>query len=599
MEMVSPTTDMIQPIAGSAQERLMQTLAESAASEESLRIYLGRRIVFGELASGEQRREVSEDRAEMILAAIAEPSAPNISAALDKVPAIEIRQGDEILFRQERDGGVSVNAFQHEQIAEAVASMELSPDPESSITDPWIGEDEVVDLDAIAQFAQSLIDPLEERALLTEASLGDLDLRQEGEFLSLVQGDTVLLTGVNGHVEASEQVSPEATEILQGWVKEQVWMWREVPRAAAIPEKSFNREPTVEDTLEADTASPLKEPTVQADQSSESSTKPQTETYESQTNQPSGAIHVAQRQFAAITEGPARQFFQRLAEDLGEQATQSVAQLRRGLESDELKALPQNLSNAAQEGLTKTIESMGHGLEKGGQWIASRPDALKETIETFGHRLEKAGQWLSSRPQAIQDQRMARAALEVFDRGFARTQEAAYEYQGFKVESQGQNRFTLSDAQTQTALLQFEVERADASGSSPKVTVTNRGDISLEQQRAIASIRHSTEPVLGSAEAEQRHADQSHQIGFLAKSLADALGTDDYQGRHYRVQVGEDSLKITANDGRGEVFTQSGSQANSKLENRDFQRFAQITQAIGMPQPKIAMPATNSSLALE
>ncbi|NJK38611.1 MAG: hypothetical protein HC824_20960 [Synechococcales cyanobacterium RM1_1_8] len=157
-------------------------------------------------------------------------------------------------------------------------------------------------------------------------------------------------------------------------------------------------------------------------------------------------------QFAAITEGPARQFFQRLAEDLGEQATKSVDQLRRELESDEFKALPQSLSYAAQEGLTKTFESMGHGLEKGGQWIASRPDALKETIETFGHRLERTGQWLSSRPQAIQEQRMARAALEVFDQGFARTQETAYEYQGFKVEAQGQNRFTLSDAQTQTAL---------------------------------------------------------------------------------------------------------------------------------------------------
>jgi len=316
------------------------------------------------------------------------------------------------------------------------------------------------------------------------------------------------------------------------------------------------------------------------------STKPQSEFSKPQTNQPLAAVQVVQMQFSAIAEGPARQFFQRLAEDLGEQATESVAQLRRGLESDKFKALPQNLSNAAQEGLTKTVESMGHGLEKGGQWIASRPDALKETIETFGHRLEKAGQWLSSRPQAIQEQRMARAALEVFDRGFARTQETAYEYQGFKVEVQGQDRFTLSDAQTQTALLQFEIERADSPGSSSKVMVTNRGDVSLEQQRAlaqplqrrIAAMRHSSEPVLGSVEAEHKHAEQSQQIGFLAKSLAEALGTNDYQGKHYRVQIGEDSLKITANDGRGEVFTQSSNQFDSKLEQRDFQRFAQVTQ---------------------
>jgi hypothetical protein len=101
MEMVNPSTDTVQPVADSAQNRLIQTLAESTANEESLRIYLGRRIVFGELASGEQRRKLNEDRAGMILAAMAEPSEPSASTALDKVPAIEIRRGDEVLFRQE------------------------------------------------------------------------------------------------------------------------------------------------------------------------------------------------------------------------------------------------------------------------------------------------------------------------------------------------------------------------------------------------------------------------------------------------------------------------------------------------------------------
>lgn len=121
----------------------------------------------------------------------------------------------------------------------------------------------------------------------------------------------------------AEQV-PEATETLQGWVKEQVWMWREMPITKAIPEASFDREPTVEDNPKADTASPLKKTTVQAGQSDDLSTKLRPELSESKTNQPLGAVQVVQMQFAAISEGPARQFFQRLAEDLGEQATKSV-----------------------------------------------------------------------------------------------------------------------------------------------------------------------------------------------------------------------------------------------------------------------------------
>jgi hypothetical protein len=490
-----------------------------------------------------------------------------------------------------------MNTFQPEPMAEAAMSVDLSSDLERQMTDPWLGLNEVVDLDAITEAAQALINPLGEQVSLTEASLGDLDLHQNGNSLSLAHDDTVLLTSVDGHIEASERVSPETAETLQGWVKEHVWVWQEVPFEAAIPEERFEPQSVPEEAPGAGVDLPVKE-SLQADVLSDPPQKPQQAPPAPKPSQHFEAIKVVQMQFAAMAEVPTRQFFQRLATDLGEQATKSVDQLRKGLESEEFKALPQTLSNVAQEGLTKTVESMGHGLEKGGQWIASRPDALKEAIESFGHRLEKAGQWLSSRPQAIQEQRIARSALEVFDRGFARTQETAYEYQGFTVESQGQNRFNLSDTRTTQALMQFEVERDSSPNGISRVTIVDRGDISLEQQQAIAAMRRSPELVLGSGEAEQRHAQHSQQIGFLAKSLADALGTDDYQGKHYRVQVGEDLLSITANDRRGEVFRQSGDQVDSKLEQRDFQRFAQITQIINVQQFGSPLPEQESKLVL-
>lgn len=548
----------------SAIDQLVETLAASTASDESLRIYLGRRIVLGELASGENRQELSEDRAEMILAALDEPAIAG-TAALDKVPAIEIRQGHEILFRQERDGGISINAFQSE-LTPAAAIPE-------TIADPWLAEPP--NLETIAQVAQTLIDPLGDSAPLTDAMLGDIHLHQTDTTLTLLQDSTPLLTAAAGQVETPEAVSPEATATLQGWVKEHVWIWQEQPVVEVAPESgamAASRDSSVNGTSQA-VASMARF-----------------------SEQALGAIAIAQQQFQAIPESNTRQFFQTLAADLSSQAMRSVEHLRQGLKQPEFQALPQRLSTMAQDGMTRTAASLGHSLEKSGNWIASSSEALKEQIDTFGHRLEHAGQWLASRPSALQEQRMARATLEIFDRGFARTQESAYEHQGFKVESQGRDRFTLSDARTQTALLQFEVERADAGDGSPRVMVTNRGDVSLEQQRAlaqplqqrIASMRHHPEPVLGSAEAEQRHAEQSQQIGFLAKSLAEALGTDDYQGRHYRVQVREDSLSITANDGRGEVFWQSGDQFDSKLEQRDFQRFAQITQAMTVGESAIA-----------
>jgi cobalamin biosynthesis protein CbiD len=111
-------------------------------------------------------------------------------------------------------------------------------------------------------------------------------------------------------------------------------------------------------------------------------------------------------------------------------------------------------------------------------------------------------------------------------------------------------------------------------------------------------MRHSSEPVVGSIEAEQNHAEQSQQIGFLAKSLAEALGTDDYQGKHYRMQVGEEALKIIGNDGRGIVFSQSANQVDSKLEQRDFQRFAQITQTMTVGEGEIAAVPSKDELSV-
>jgi hypothetical protein len=70
--------------------------------------------------------------------------------------AIEIRQGDAVLFRQDRDGGVYVNAFQQESVAETVVSLESPSDPECQMTDPWIESEEEIDLDKIMQTAQAL-----------------------------------------------------------------------------------------------------------------------------------------------------------------------------------------------------------------------------------------------------------------------------------------------------------------------------------------------------------------------------------------------------------------------------------------------------------
>jgi len=579
--------------AESAVEQLLQTLADPTQEDDALRIYLGRRIVFGTLASGEARHELSDNRAEIILSALTQPADAAGSATSGKVPAIEIRQGDETVFRQERDGHVSINAFQAEpvkatEIGVALPTADSVAVPETAIEDPWLGSSEVVDWKSVVEAAQNLIDPLGEGVSAIAATLDDIDIRQKDSVLNLLQNDEVLLSAVDEQIQTPAEVAPQAQATLKGWVKDEVWVWRELPIHEVTPVRTAAYEvPTSPST--ATMEPPQVSPDAPRDSRSE-------------------AINVTRQQFAAMPASSTRQFFQRLATDLSEQTTKTFKQVRQTLENGDFQTLPQTLSRFAETGMVKSLEIMGNGLEQSGRWIATRPEALKETIENVGNQVEKAGQWLSSRPQAIQEQRMARAALSVFERGHVRTQETAYEYQGFRVEAQGQNRFTLADAQNHQPLMRFEVERSPSPGSSLKVTILERSLISPEQQQAlaqplqrrIASLRHSPESVVGSIEAEQNHAEQSQQIGFLAKSLAEALGTDDYQGKHYRVQVGEEALKIFANDGRGIVFSQSANQVDSKLEQRDFQRFAQITQAMTMGGGAIAaVPQADQGIALD
>lgn len=85
--------------------------AETGQSPEALKIQFGRRIIYGQLASGEERKDLDADRASALMDAMQQPAAPGVSPSdyTRKLPAIQIPAGDEVLFRQERDGTISQN----------------------------------------------------------------------------------------------------------------------------------------------------------------------------------------------------------------------------------------------------------------------------------------------------------------------------------------------------------------------------------------------------------------------------------------------------------------------------------------------------------
>jgi hypothetical protein len=163
----------------------------------------------------------------------------------------------------------------------------------------------------------------------------------------------------------------------------------------------------------------------------------------------------------------------------------------------------------------------------------------------------------------------------MFQKGFERTQEHSYEKQGFTVSFHGRNNFTLSNAEGEM-LLKFKAEKS-LSGE-PKITIVEKGAFGRSHSQVLEEIRQDKGIVRGSTQAEEQHAQKSQQIGTLAKHLAEAIGTNTHEGKFYRIQSEPDSLKIFAKDGRGEIFSQKGEEATSRLSQQDFARFKQLTQ---------------------
>ena len=127
--------------------------SESPQLPEGLRIQMGRRLVYGQMSRGQFRNELDGDRMKALFDALQRPAAEGIDPSQyhNKIPAIEIRDGEQVLFREERDGTITVNEIQfqlergqlgadihqpqHHQVNQAA---EANQTPQPTITQPSI-----------------------------------------------------------------------------------------------------------------------------------------------------------------------------------------------------------------------------------------------------------------------------------------------------------------------------------------------------------------------------------------------------------------------------------------------------------------------------
>lgn len=307
---------------------------------ETLRIQMGRRLVYGQMARGEFRHELNLDRIKAISDAIQRPvtEGRNFEQYRGKVPAIEISDGNTILFREERDGTVSINQIQVQleqrrpQTSPQVVGNGKHPIEQSdqlkttSEQTPAIVQNPDWQANGLAQVAEYLLNPLGNIAPLYDAvSIRGYQISQAGDGLKVSKDNALILHTSNG-------------KILEHHINQTDW---ETFQGLMIHPVSWN----AQQRLQVDPGSPVQE-NLSMNRNGGRSIHP--------------AIAVAERQIAQLPAGETRQL------------------------------------------LTVTVQNwkqqISHGLQQGLNWLVSLPEGWRNhqiaqaALELFQRGYERTGE---------------------------------------------------------------------------------------------------------------------------------------------------------------------------------------------------------------
>jgi hypothetical protein len=235
-------------ISDSAQQPLEDAIAHEPAiapeqEMQNVRIYAGRRVIYGQLAEGELRNEITIDHAEELLAAMQQPqSTADTAQYARKDPNYVIKIGDEVFLRQERDETVTVNRFQPQLNLE---SPKFEPVSQEQDTVDWTAKDEL-------RVASLLLNPLDdERLIYDRVEIFGYEISQDSHgsdtYLQITKDHQPVLIAKNGEV-VFEDGHPEQHHILQQAIprQEQVFWVAEVPQPQVDPALDPSREVVVD-----------------------------------------------------------------------------------------------------------------------------------------------------------------------------------------------------------------------------------------------------------------------------------------------------------------------------------------------------------------
>ncbi|MEO1396076.1 MAG: hypothetical protein AAFV90_24525 [Cyanobacteria bacterium J06634_5] len=503
-------------------------------SSDALRIKMGRRLVYGQLADGPFRHELDVNTLKVIAEALQQP----VSSGFDpekyarKIPAIEIFHGDVLLFREERDGTITANEiyFQVEQKDQQTQGDTLESSPES-IVDVFPPKDpnpvvsaalpangETVDRGGqLLLIAQHLLNPLRQpTSIYDEVSIHGYQIQKNGQDITVRQGERLVITAHSG-------------ELIDNHVTEQDWATLsaiQVPERFPKPVLNDFPKPVVNEALP-----------VQNLNGSQAEPAPSTEPFlqeavpgEDRTIQEPNNVGVETKKQSAIA--------------VLDQATQT---------------LPASLTRQL---LQATVQ-----------------DWRQQMSQRFSNRLQQGTNWLSTQHTALQNQRLAHAVHRLFQRGYERTGEHSYHVRGCSIKRRGQNLYVLKDAVGE--LMKFKTSKV--LGFGRKMTVLSVSDRLTHRQRQnlLENQLDATAMPQGSLDVEAAYAAKTQKVEQTIRQFLTNFAqahTWNRENGQFKLEIGEgDALRITdKQDGRGTVFERHNGEVSSKLGGQDFAHFERL-----------------------
>lgn len=479
---------------------------------EQLRVQMGRRVVYGQLADGPFRNELDSNSLKVIFDAIQQPVTEDadLNNYQGKVPAIEIRNGETILFREERDGTITVNEIQLQTeqsvpVEQApLAKMTTAPQETSRTTE-------------VAQVAKWLLNPLGDEVPLYDAvNVQGYRIVREGDRITVAKGGNLLLVEQN-----SEVLTDQTTQ--QDWEAFESFQHRRI-LYPALEEMAVQEQLENPDSLpsEQDQASVVNVPAIEE-------TPP--------------ALAIMERETAKLPDGKTKDFLKTTVQTWKQQLWEEVT-----------------------TGVLQTLN------------------------------------WLALRPKVLRDQGIARAAYDLFTRGYERTGERSYQVGEYIINFKGGSLYTLRDAKGE--LMRFRTTTSLIPGlGKPQVqvlAVSNR--LSDFQRRELLDMqRDKSLTPQGDLDVEANYAARTRRVEQTVRSFLRhhaKANAWDKEGGTFKLEMGaEGYLCITdKQNGRGVVFQRQNGEVSSKLSAKDFAHFDRLATRIQQvaqqqpPQPQQSQP---------